>query len=193
MHSKITLKPTVKIPLVKTPLYLAVSAGLTRMQLRRLDSTPSSVNMPTVAHVMTEDFIRAGFGDSDCERIAEAIEDAGVKTDRFPTFYNIRGHVKTLRRIEENHRKLKALPETKDQVRQKRLIYNKHIKAVLAVLTPSAPVAEKTKVKEKHTPANLERRERIKRDLKNASVHTEYMPIKTPEEIETEENRNEYG
>lgn len=162
------------------------------MQHRRLDYTPSSENLPMVAQVMTEDFIRVGFQDSDCDRIAEAIEDAGVSADRFPTFFKIRGHVKTHKQIMEEleYLKPKALPPTEEQKQQQRFIYNERIKEVLAALMPSKTVVGEIKAKEKHVQSDPEKRSRIKQELEYATTKTDSVPMKTPEQIEAEDNKN---
>ena len=97
------------ISTVETRLFEVVSTGLTLMQTRRLEGTPSSDNMPDTAELMTADLFVLGYTDDDCDRISEAIASVGRSQSKFPTVCHVKQHIKSKEQIALDNQPQKSL------------------------------------------------------------------------------------
>ena len=97
------------------------------MLARQLDYSPAAEELPLVIEVMHQDLVRAGFGDSDSERIAIAFDRLALTVSKWPTTVAVREAVP--RRAETAFKRLpyKRTPEGK----QKGLEVLKRLKADL--------------------------------------------------------------
>jgi len=179
------LKPS---NLKQTELYQTVAVALVKMKDRCLDFTPAVENLPNVAEVMTEDLFSLGYRDSDCERIRYAIDTAGRTYARFPTIHHIKNHIKSRSQIAFEKEGVKKISHKPVISEEKRIENQKKIREMIAGIS-TADLNNKPKpVKEKVIPSDPKKQARLKQELEQIKKEVERKSIKTPEEIEAEEN-----